>query len=107
MLWDCCKFTIVSPGLLSDALHLLTSAKKRFLQGLGHREEEGWDQEEQPSTLVMLQPDCPGLPWELSQRHQTLGGPAAAHRSGKIKSNIKVGQVVLVDFNQKWLELLS
>lgn len=33
--------------------------------------------------------------------------PAAARRSGKIKSSIKVEQVALVDYNQKWLQLLS
>lgn len=110
MLWDGCKFTTVSPGLLSDALHLHISASKRFLalpavQGLGHREEEGWVQEEQPSTLMMLQPGCRG--WELHGDSKHWWSPAAAQRSGKIKSSIKVEQVALVDYNQKWLQLLS
>lgn len=107
------------PWFIYDALHLLTSAQKRFLslpalQGLGHSEEEGWVQEEQPSTLMVLQPDCPGVHWDTgpeagsSHRESKLWwGPAAVHRSGKIKSSIKVGQVVLVDYDQKWLELLS
>lgn len=53
-------------------------------------------QEEQPSTLMMLQPDCPGAHLDAgaeagnSHSESRLVGSASSHRSGKIKSSIKV-----------------
>lgn len=76
MLWDYCRFTIVSPGLFSDALHLHTSGNKRFrslpaLQGLGHREQEE-GAVRAPSTVMMLHQTVQGFSWTLEQRLGTL-----------------------------------
>lgn len=118
MLWDYCKFTIASPGLFSDALHLHTSANKRFLYlpallSLGHRGEEGWVQEKQPSTLMMLQPDSScvhldtGAEAGNSHSESKLVESSSCSQKWQNKSSIKVEQVVLVDCRQKWLELLN